>query len=194
MVSTGTTPFAKTILNTYICPSDPGSGLNPDLGGGGTAGHIYAKSNYIGVFSAHYHATDPTATDGGVDRPAVFIDNVARNFRDVTDGLSNTVFVVERGTKGNPTGSLWTGYHLDSGGGISGTIAQFQVRLRMERNNNDTDYIINGKTVYNPSSQHTGGTHCLKGDGAVIFLSENINLRVQAALGTMDGDEIIPEI
>jgi len=29
--------------------------------------------------------------------------------------------------------------------------------------------------VYEPASQHTGGVHCLMGDGAVRFISENIN-------------------
>ena len=70
---------------------------------------------------------------------------------------------------------------------------QFQVRMRMERASNDTDYIINGNTVYNPSSQHVGGAQFLRGDGGVVFLSENINLRLQAALGTIDGDEVIGE-
>ena len=29
--------------------------------------------------------------------------------------------------------------------------------------------------IFNPSSQHVGGVHCLMGDGAVRFISENIS-------------------
>ncbi|WP_166828189.1 DUF1559 domain-containing protein [Thalassoroseus pseudoceratinae] len=195
MVTTGTTPFAKTIIPAFICPSDPGNELNQDLGGGGSGSQTFGKSNYVGVFTAYHNPTDPTATNGsgGTDRYATFYDNSAVRFRDFTDGLSNTVIVAERGTGGNPAGSLWVGYHNDHGGAISGSVSQFQVRLRMERSSNDTDYIINGTTVYNPGSEHAGGAQFLLGDGTVTFLSENINLRTQAALGTIDGGEVIGE-
>jgi hypothetical protein len=32
-----------------------------------------------------------------------------------------------------------------------------------------------GDGIYEPSSKHTGGVHCLMGDGAVHFISENID-------------------
>ncbi|TWT38585.1 DUF1559 domain-containing protein [Blastopirellula retiformator] len=183
-------PLAQTPLSAFICPSDPGGDLNKKLGG---ASSIYfGKSNYVGIFSAYYNATDPVATgSGGSDRPAVFTDNSETKFRDIIDGLSNTVIVAERGTQGGPCGSLWIGYHSDFGGSISGSIAAFQVRLRMERVSNDTDYVINGSSNYNPSSMHPGGAQFLFGDASVQFLPETIPLRTQAALGTMDGGEVI---
>lgn len=197
MVSTGATPFAKTVLPSFLCPSDEGDGINHLLGGGGSAGQEYGKSNYIGIYTAYYNANNTTATNGngGTDRLATFYDNSRRPFKDYKDGLSNTMLVAERKTdsKRNPGNSatLWTGYHNDSGGRISGGISQFQVRLRMERSSNDTDYIINGTTNYNPGSYHAGGAQFLRGDGGVAFLSDSIDLRLFAALGTVDGDEAI---
>ncbi|MEW4455528.1 DUF1559 domain-containing protein [Bremerella sp. JC817] len=197
MVSTGNPPLAKTVLQGYICPSDSsrGNGLNMRLGG--TGGNNFGKSNYIGIYSAYYNASDPVATNGagGTDRDATFYDNSSTQFSDITDGLSNTIIVAERAERpsNGPTGSLWIGYHNDYGGAISGSIAQFQVRLRMERSSNDTDYVINGNTTYNPSSNHPGGAQFLRGDASVVMLKETIPLRVQAALGTIDGGEVIGE-
>ncbi|MFN3152465.1 DUF1559 domain-containing protein [Bremerella sp.] len=194
MVSTGATPLAKTVIDGYICPSDTGDGINKRLG---SSPNQFGKSNYIGVFSAYYNSTNATATNGsgGSDRQATFYDNSDTAFRDITDGLSNTIIVAERAERkgSGPTGSLWIGYHNDFGGSISGGISQFQVRLRMERSSNDTDYNINGNSNYNPSSNHPGGAQFLRGDASVVFLPETINLRTQAALGTIDGGEVIGE-
>ncbi|WDI44064.1 DUF1559 domain-containing protein [Bremerella sp. P1] len=194
MVSTGSTPLAKTIIEGYICPSDTGDGINQRLG---TSPNRFGKSNYIGVYTAYYNPTNATATNGsgGSDRNATFFDNSSTEFSDITDGLSNTIIVAERAERkgSGPTGSLWIGYHNDFGGSISGGISQFQVRLRMERSSNDTDYNINGNSNYNPSSNHPGGAQFLRGDASVVFLPETINLRTQAALGTIDGGEVIGE-
>ncbi|MBA2113118.1 DUF1559 domain-containing protein [Bremerella alba] len=192
MTTSGATPLAKTVVDAYLCPSDTGGGINERLG---TSPNQFGKSNYVGVFSAYYNPTDPVATNnaGGSDRDATFYDNSKVKFSDITDGLSNTVIVAERrtGKSSGPAGSLWVGNHYDFGGSIG--VYEFQIRLRMERSSNDTDYNINGNTVYNPSSNHPGGAQFLIGDASVSFLPETINLRTQAALGTIDGGEVIGE-
>ncbi len=40
-------------------------------------------------------------------------------------------------------------------------------------------------------SRHIGGVHVLMGDGAVRFVSNNLNLATWQALGTMDGGEVL---
>ncbi|MEW4565061.1 DUF1559 domain-containing protein [Bremerella sp. JC770] len=196
MTTTGSPPLAKTVIDGYICPSDTGDGLNNRLGTP-SDDETFGKSNYIGVFTAYHNPTNPTATNGsgGTDRDATFMDNSKTKFKDITDGLSNTIIVAERGEfKSGPAGSLWIGYHNDFAGAITGSNTEkFQVRLRMERSSNDTHYNINGTSVYNPSSNHPGGAQFLRGDASVVFLPETINLRTQAALGTIDGDEVIGE-
>ncbi|HWL08433.1 MAG TPA: DUF1559 domain-containing protein [Planctomicrobium sp.] len=196
---TGSAPLAKTVIPAFICPSDTGGGLNRRLKATiETVDHFFGKSNYVGSFSAHYHPNNATATNGGSDRPTVFYQNSSVNFKDFTDGLSNSFLVAERTAKqsSGPAGSLWIGWHDHPGSAIygnNGDVAMYQVRVRIERQSNDTDYIINGTTVYNASSQHTGGAHFLMGDGGVRFVNENINLRTYAAVGTIDGEETIGE-
>jgi prepilin-type N-terminal cleavage/methylation domain-containing protein/prepilin-type processing-associated H-X9-DG protein len=195
---TGSAPLAKTIIPVFICPSDTGTGLNRRHKATIDAvDHFFGKSNYVGSFSAYYNATDPVATNGagGSDRSTVFYQNSCVNFKDFTDGLSNTFLVGERAAKrsSGPSGSLWIGWHDHPGPAISGSIAAYQVRIRIERESNDTDYIINGNTVYNPSSEHGGGAQFLMGDGSVRLVNENINLRTYAAVGTIDGGESIGE-
>lgn len=47
--------------------------------------------------------------------------------------------------------------------------------------------------TWGPSSEHTGGAHHLIGDGAVKFLSENIDAKLYDALSTVAGNEPVIE-
>ncbi|QDU62956.1 hypothetical protein Pan216_38300 [Planctomycetes bacterium Pan216] len=193
LTTTGDTPLASTVVSTFVCPSEPGSGVNQRLKAtiSGT-NYNFGKSNYMGSFSAHYHPSNPTATNGGSDRPTVFYSNSSVSFRAFTDGLASSFMVAERSERptSGPAGSLWMGYHSNGGPAIGGTISQFQVQIRIDRSSNDTDYVINGTSNYNASSFHDGGAHFLMGDGTVRFVSESIDLRQYAAFGTIDGGEI----
>lgn len=198
LTSTGNR-LASSVIPSFICPSDGGKNVNDRLraeipSGSGTY-YSFGKSNYVGSFSTLYNNTDPVATNAGSDRPTVFYENSNVKFADFTDGLSNSFLVAEREERigSGPAGSLWIGYHSNPGAAIGLTVEEFQVRFRVERIANDTDYIINGDTVYNPSSKHKGGAQFLMGDGAVRFVGENINLRQYAAIGTINGSEVIGE-
>ena len=45
--------------------------------------------------------------------------------------------------------------------------------------------------VWASRSRHTGGAHHLFGDGAVRFISENIDLNLYQNLGTIGGGETV---
>jgi prepilin-type N-terminal cleavage/methylation domain-containing protein/prepilin-type processing-associated H-X9-DG protein len=47
--------------------------------------------------------------------------------------------------------------------------------------------------VFSTRSRHTGGVHILMADGAVRFLSENINMDTYRAISTMNGGEVAGE-
>ncbi len=48
-----------------------------------------------------------------------------------------------------------------------------------------------GRIMTTASSEHEGGVHLLLGDGAVRFVSENINLATWRGLGTRNGKEVV---
>ena len=52
---------------------------------------------------------------------------------------------------------------------------------------------VDGNNGVTPSSMHTGGVHCLMGDGAVRFISDNIDSRAWWALGGRNDGMILGE-
>ena len=147
MTSTGSPPYAKTVLNAYLCPSDTIGGINTDLSN-------YGTSNYAGVVGS-----------SGSGNTGTFYDRSKVKIRDITDGASNTAIVGERSADGTLEAGIWVGL-------ITNHTAFYNVTWRMEA---DTDDRINAGGIRGFSSKHVGGAHFLFGDGRVRFLSENIN-------------------
>lgn len=190
IVTNGSPPLAKTVISALICASDPGGNMNSRLDSTDTTWPgVYAKSNYVGAFSAAVYNADGTKT--GVDQPATFYANSRVRLRDITDGTSNTLIIAERSTDRLYSGSLWIGFHNLTGTNTDSP--EFMVRVRINRASNDTDYPISGTIRFAASSPHPGGAHFLMGDGAVRFISENISVRLYSGLGTISSNEIIGE-
>lgn len=162
---------AKTVVTPYLCPTDTIGAINPDIGG-------YGTTNYVGA------ATAANATQTA-DVNASFYANSKVQVRDYTDGLSNTIQVVERAGAGIYKASIWIGRREG--------IDIFEIQTRIDRYSNDTDYRPNGSIWASASSLHTGGIQVLMGDGSVRFISENIGIVPWAALGTIAGGEVIGE-
>jgi prepilin-type N-terminal cleavage/methylation domain-containing protein/prepilin-type processing-associated H-X9-DG protein len=186
IVSTGTPPLAKSVVKGYICPSDPTSDLNERMKSNDRG--AFGKSNYVGVFTA---VTYDAAGVKTADRLATFYNNSKTSFRNIIDGTSNTLIIAERSAKSPHNGSMWMGWH-DLPGPITNSY-EFSTRVRIIRLSSDVEYAINGTNAFASSSSHPGGAQFLLGDGSVRFLSETINIRTFAALGTIDGGEAIGE-
>lgn len=91
----------------------------------------------------------------------------AVNFRDVTDGLSNTLLVVEARNSGIP----WM------------EPRDFHVSQMAPT--------INSQSGQGISSNHVGGAHVLMGDGSARLLSDTLSLETIRALLTRDGGEVV---
>ncbi|MGV3485972.1 MAG: DUF1559 domain-containing protein [Planctomycetaceae bacterium] len=174
---------------SYQCPSTPGAG-EPGPNGFQTSDYAYIRS-----------ASD-WYTHLGTEH-AMFEMNRFRKFRDVIDGLSNTILQYESAGRtqsyvlGRVTAApawwdasyrSWTGnfnanwfypaaFELDPDGGEP-AVTWFVGST-----------IINSHNWNAPYSFHEGGIHISLADGSVRFLTESISVDVVNALTSIDGHE-----
>lgn len=171
-------PLLQTSLKVFNCPSDPGQPLNNNRPFPQSANFFLSKSNYpacsgsqdgngSGVFPATGASPSPAYPKG-------------TRFSEITDGLSNVIFVGERGTgpmPATPTGqgawaALWAGMTMPEPSRWRAVRALGTYRL------SDGDSTTGTKFPEESfSSAHTGGLQVLLGDGAVRFISTNIEWR-----------------
>ena len=184
-------------MNSLICPSDP---------------HTYGKSvgltNYCGV-----HNDFETPID--VNQNGVLFLNSAIHYEQVTDGSSNTIYVMEsRADMGADLGWM-SGTRATLRNGVKWTNrAEMEAATKVDTPPRDATpdgneavkpaepieakYAshnfgrgavpsiqqqlnaanVGTELVGGPSSHHTGGWHNVMGDGAVRFISENIDPKV----------------
>ncbi|MGD9854028.1 MAG: DUF1559 domain-containing protein [Planctomycetaceae bacterium] len=170
-------PF-KT-LPFYRCPSDTAPDLNSRREWdvpysqffNGQPVHL-ATSNYVGVCGSRWSTPEQWIVRQR-DPYGTFWGDSKVNFRDITDGLSNTLIVGERDWELGWAAN-WVGQRNYTGTGIWGmrqNLAILDVKI------NDPVLQPNGNPAVTRgfSSQHAGGAHLLFGDGRVQFLSENID-------------------
>ncbi len=187
----------QQVIPVYICPSEsvgPITSRNQN-GGDTTCPTSSAMSSYQGNASTLAPSGGGTVgyygghAGAGNDLPGMFSHYPTRvSMNKVTDGTSNTLFVGERtGEKADATCGSTTYFN---GSNYMCWMGQFG-------SVGSTNYTINLKcrTGWQNGlafgSMHTGGAHFVMVDGAVRFLSENINTGTYQALSTRAMNEVI---
>lgn len=145
-------------------------GVNVDLG----PHHLFqiSKSNYVGVYGTKDIHDDLYNGDG------LFYGNSSHRFRDILDGLSQTLMVGERNSRLG--GSIWHGVIHDANEPAARVIGA-------------ADHAPNDSVGHYEdfSSYHADGAHFILSDGSVRMLNKSIDLLVYHALTTRANKEVI---
>ncbi len=207
---------AKTSIQAFLCPSN---GNFSDNGGGG-----YGQADYMPIAYCNVSPAGGTTASGKISDNVYFEEGMMagpgnKKFRDVTDGLSNTIALFEdSGKPANIVGKYAspTGYGTlddcsgnrcpnrwadgDTGNGVSGPPAASVSSALI--NNNSTPKGGPATCLWStnncgpndePFSFHTGGCHVVLGDGSVRFLSENLSSNILRNLCIGNDGNVIGE-
>jgi prepilin-type processing-associated H-X9-DG protein len=191
VASFSTPSGVATPLMIVRCPSDIGSetvDLPYDRGFGSTM-KPYGRSNYMGVLG-----DDSGSFNGAFPRDFT----ISRSFSDFRDGLSKSFLVGERqspaaasdqqiGGNGVWPGCVWS--FMSEVGANCGDSHP----LNLKTTPSGDPAFPNGITAYAFSSRHPGGANFLMGDGAVRFISENIDVTTYGNLAAINDGGTVGE-
>ena len=198
--------LVKTVVPTYLCPSDPTSG-RPVLTGRWPDGDCNPPEASALSYPGCMGPTHPDACDFCPDRnpsasnwccqglnlgsqisPGVWgassvgmFGRFAKSFRfeDATDGLSNTIMAGET----LPAHYIWNGAFLHN-------FPVSSTNIPINTMESDNGQRQNWWRTSGYKSKHPGGCNLLMADGSVHFVSENIDFQVYNYLGTRSGGEV----
>jgi prepilin-type N-terminal cleavage/methylation domain-containing protein/prepilin-type processing-associated H-X9-DG protein len=188
-----TAQLVRQPLSVYRCPTDPGPpnskvfvhnnrhfGSGVGTAAGGLGNFRPAMSNYFGVMGNRDSANtfNPNTRYNGV----LFKDSGTK-VRDIRDGTSNTFAVGERDNR-FCRGGAWCGVRNPQGQGGRGiytAVGHGRPTL------NGPAWDGDRRCGEGFSSLHEGGAHFLMCDGAVRFVSENIDFNLSGANATPGG-------
>ncbi|HZV05639.1 MAG TPA: DUF1559 domain-containing protein [Gemmataceae bacterium] len=183
---------ARTMtLKVYICPSEPHSDPFMTVDANGNSLVMLAHSSYIGMNGAPNGVTSDAFDNNGA-----FIRNTRLQMKDITDGLSNTLFIGERCT--NMSNTTWVGAVQ---GSVVPDLRYKDTADQMANAEGDAALVLaHGSTTHLPNnpvvtdadataSFHTNGVNFLFGDGSVQSINSGIDPNVYQALCTRNGGE-----
>lgn len=205
---------ATTPVSTYLCPSSPmpanaplqwnvpGSG---EFGVGSLPVHIiYNAGQSVGFATSSYKGCGGNAISGDGSMFVKRAEGDARRFRDVTDGLSNTIAVGES-TYARPDGLSKPAQPGD----VPADIFAWPVWIGMPRSDESMRFTARASSPINgfagPNrmysvidddcafSFHPSGAQFTFGDGSVRFISESISMETYARLGGMNDGRPVGE-
>ena len=200
---------ASTHLNALVCPSDPNATVgNKFTGMGGTMGRGNYGASATGVAGATIDRNAVAVSDRGL-----MCYNGNTNISGVVDGTSNSVAVweVRAGVSAGDPRGVW------ANGRVGGAYVGFCLNDGSYGSTGDCRGINwgadGGDDVWNADSQfaqgmgahagadgqagakslHVGGVHALMADGAVRFISQNINGDTHRRLTAIADGQVIGE-
>ncbi|MDB5310559.1 MAG: prepilin-type cleavage/methylation protein [Gemmataceae bacterium] len=175
-----------------ICPSEVKTGTYSVVDSGGNPICDVARSSYVAMNGVLGVSSD------AFDNNGAFLRNRTMRVADITDGLSNTVFVGERCT--SMSSVTWTGAVTN---GVvpavrypapADQLANAEAASALVLSHGSRDHLPNNPLVFDAdatASFHIAGVNFLFGDGSVQPISNSIDGLVYEALLTRAGGEAV---
>ena len=200
-------PAYTTVIKPFLCPASPGpasmdysAALNKgwDISGypiNYPPGLIFGRTDYSPICGTAIGISSGPAESAVSGNPGMIGYSTKTKVTDVTDGTSNTFFIVEDGARPlfyRQGPQFVSNGPVSQGGG--GWADPFDYLVT---NGSYPNGAIGGPCAMNCTSDnemfsfHTGGMNALMGDGSVRFVSQTINLTQAAALISKAGGEVI---
>jgi prepilin-type N-terminal cleavage/methylation domain-containing protein/prepilin-type processing-associated H-X9-DG protein len=178
------------VLSIYVCPSEMRTGTFTVVDANGNPLVDVARGSYVAMNGVLGVTSDAWDNNGA------FLRNTALRIADITDGLSNTLFVGERCT--NMSSTTWTG--AVTGGVVPAQryptraeqLANAESAAALVLAHGSRSHIPNDNLVFDAdatASYHTNGVNFLFGDGSVQSIASSISGLVYEALLTRAGNE-----
>jgi len=186
----------------YLCPS--GTILRSADGNESAANNYTA--HYLGIMgpvnntpvnpttNQAYSWSGSSTTFGGWSNEGILLRGECKKIRDVTDGTSNTFIVGESSwDKNEKRYRSWVrGTYTYAGGGSdypggNDTMTSAKNVLYQPNSNSGSNFTNNMPF----GSNHVGGVQILMADGAVVFISENVDNQLYRSLASRSGGEIV---
>lgn len=181
--------IARKAYSFFFCPSDPYRGFTTDWEATNSRVrivHYYAVGGVAELTSAFKHV-DGTVCPNTNDcrhcnaHDGVFYNDSQTKISDITDGLASTALIAE-------TWGRTVQFPADDTGNTGGesrgmnlhAYAYFQYTPNSSHNR-----------PWRSNSCHDGGVHIAFCDGTVRFVTDTVSAKVFAALGSINGGEIV---
>ncbi|MEX0724889.1 MAG: DUF1559 domain-containing protein, partial [Planctomycetaceae bacterium] len=201
---------SKAPFPTYICPSS----TTKTFWEYSTAADFFDQTvtHYVGIAGSVRAAAMPA---GSTSQGGAFYKNRSKRLADFLDGTSNSMVMGEysgraKGVNGNKqteasamdriNGQPWFGFYMggtDSTPGVTWhgvKTIQYAPNLYWRNGWGAGGSAVETEgNTQSLKSEHVGGIHVLMGDGAVRFLSENINLNTYYNLADISDAQILGE-
>ena len=185
-------PVCGQTLAIYQCPSERNSDAFAVMDETGMAMATVGRSSYVAMNGVLGVSGD------SFDNNGAFIRNVGMRTSDITDGLSNTLFVGERSS--DMSSVTWTGavpmgiVPAQRYANPADQLANAELAPALTLAHGSKDHLPNNPLVFDAdatASFHALGVNFLFGDGSARFLGSDIKGEVYEALLTRAGGEVV---
>ncbi len=193
-------------FDALFCPSARTRNMQPSTATDGWTVHYYGVAGAKDAvettrkFAMQNNAAPRPnfdANHGQIAVSGILYRNSKTKMRDITDGTTNTLMVGEvSGAPFDDTGSNPHRPWLQGASNGNNDVALYScknVRWGIgpaRYTSGNLNYLFNDQRF---GSNHTGGAQFLLGDGAVKFVSQNIDINLYQSLATRDGGEVVSD-